>query len=37
MDFVKELRAKAKAAGKRIVLCEGEDKRVVEAASVIVK
>lgn len=37
MDFVKELRAKAKAAGKTIVLCEGEDKRVVEAASVIVK
>ena len=37
MDFVKELRAKAKAAGKRIVLCEGEDKRVVEAASLIVK
>ncbi|MBQ9205724.1 MAG: phosphate acetyltransferase [Treponema sp.] len=37
MDFVKELRAKAKAAGKRIVLCEGEDKRVVEAASRIVK
>ncbi len=37
MDFVKELRAKAKAAGKTIVLCEGEDKRVVEAASVVVK
>lgn len=37
MDFVKDLRAKAKAAGKTIVLCEGEDKRVVEAASVIVK
>lgn len=37
MDFVKELRAKAKAANKTIVLCEGEDKRVVEAASVIVK
>ena len=37
MDFVKELRAKAKAAGKTIVLCEGEDKRVVEAASRIVK
>ena len=27
MDFVKDLRAKAKAAGKTIVLCEGEDKR----------
>ncbi|MDD5790264.1 MAG: phosphate acetyltransferase [Spirochaetia bacterium] len=37
MDFVKDLRAKAKAAGKTIVLCEGEDKRVVEAASVVVK
>lgn len=37
MDFVKELRAKAKAKGKTIVLCEGEDKRVVEAASVVVK
>jgi phosphate acetyltransferase len=37
MDFVKELRAKAKAAGKTIVLCEGEDKRVVEAASVVTK
>ena len=37
MDFVKELRAKAKAKGKTIVLCEGEDKRVVEAASRIVK
>ncbi|MBE6354966.1 phosphate acetyltransferase [Treponema sp.] len=37
MDFVKELRAKAKAAGKTIVLCEGEDKRVVEAASLVVK
>lgn len=37
MDFVKDLRAKAKVAGKTIVLCEGEDKRVVEAASVIVK
>ncbi len=37
MDFVKDLRAKAKATGKTIVLCEGEDKRVVEAASVIVK
>lgn len=37
MDFVKELRAKAKAANKTIVLCEGEDKRVVEAASLVVK
>lgn len=37
MDFVKELREKAKLAGKTIVLCEGEDKRVVEAASVVVR
>ena len=37
MDFVKDLRNKAKALGKTVVLCEGEDKRVVEAASVIVK
>ncbi|MGI5070836.1 phosphate acetyltransferase [Treponema pectinovorum] len=37
MDFVKSLREKAKKAGKTIVLCEGEDKRVVEAASVAVK
>ena len=37
MDFVKELEAKAAKAGKKIVLCEGEDKRVVEAASKIVK
>ncbi|MBP5403049.1 MAG: phosphate acetyltransferase [Treponema sp.] len=37
MAFVDELLNKAKAAGKTIVLCEGEDKRVVEAASKIVK
>ncbi len=37
MDFVKELEDKAKKAGKTIVLCEGEDKRVVEAAAKIVK
>ncbi|MCR5046068.1 MAG: phosphate acetyltransferase [Treponema sp.] len=37
MSFVDELLAKAKSAGKTIVLCEGEDKRVVEAASKIVK
>jgi len=37
MDFVKELKAKAAKAGKTIVLCEGEDKRVVEAAGKIVK
>ncbi len=37
MDFVKELEKKAAQAGKTIVLCEGEDKRVVEAAAKIVK
>ena len=37
MAFVDELLKKAKAAGKTIVLCEGEDKRVVDAASKIVK
>ena len=37
MSFVDELLNKAKAAKKTIVLCEGEDKRVVEAASKIVK
>ena len=37
MAFVDELLNKAKAANKTIVLCESEDKRVVEAASKIVK
>lgn len=37
MDFVKELERKAAEANKTIVLCEGEDKRVVKAASEIVK
>ena len=37
MAFVDELLNKAKAANKTIVLCDGEDKRVVEAASKIVK
>lgn len=37
MDFVEELEAKAAKLGKTIVLCEGEDKRVVEAAAKIVK
>ena len=37
MDFVAALKEKAKKAGKTIVLCEGEDKRVVEAAAKIVK
>ena len=37
MNFVEDLLNKAKAANKTIVLCEGEDKRVVEAASKIVK
>lgn len=37
MAFLDELLNKAKSANKTIVLCEGEDKRVVEAASKIVK
>ena len=37
MDFVEQLKEKAKVAGKKIVLCEGEDKRVVEAAAKIVR
>ena len=37
MDFVEQIKQKAAKAGKTIVLCEGEDKRVVEAASQIVK
>ncbi|MCM1321020.1 MAG: phosphate acetyltransferase [Bacteroides sp.] len=37
MDFIKELEQKAAKAGKKIVLCEGEDARVIEAASRIVK
>ena len=37
MAFVDELLEKAKAANKTIVLCEGEDKRVVDAAAKIVK
>ena len=37
MAFIDSLLEKAKKAGKTIVLCEGEDKRVVEAASKIVK
>lgn len=36
MEFIEQLKEKAKAAGKKIVLCEGEDKRVVEAAAKIV-
>ena len=37
MNFVEELKKKASKAGKTIVLCEGEDKRVVEAAAKIVR
>ena len=37
MKFVEDLLKKAKTAGKTIVLCEGEDARVVEAASKITK
>ena len=32
--IVEEIKKKAQALNKRIVLCEGEDKRVVEAASI---
>jgi phosphate acetyltransferase len=34
-NLLEEIKAKAKAKGKTIVLCEGEDKRVVEAAAKI--
>lgn len=37
MNFVEDLKKKAAKAGKTIVLCEGEDKRVVQAAAEIVK
>ena len=37
MDFVAALKEKAKKEEKTIVLCEGEDKRVVEAAAKVVK
>jgi phosphate acetyltransferase len=37
MDFVSQLKEKAKQACKKIVLCEGEDRRVVQAAAEIVK
>lgn len=37
MNFVENLLEKAKQTKKTIVLCEGEDKRVVEAAAEIVK
>jgi phosphate acetyltransferase len=34
-NLLEEIKTKAKAQGKTIVLCEGEDKRVVEAAAKI--
>lgn len=37
MKFVDDLLQRAKIANKTIVLCEGEDKRVVQAAAKIVK
>lgn len=37
MDLLKTIKEKAKAAGKTIVLCEGEDRRVIEAAAQITK
>lgn len=36
-NLLEEIKAKAAAKGKKIVLCEGEDKRVVEAAAEITK
>lgn len=37
MTFIEDLKDKAKAQGKTIVLCEGEDKRVVDAAKAITR
>ncbi len=37
MSLLDEIKAKAKSLKKTIVLCEGEDKRVVEAAAQITK
>lgn len=37
MSLLEEIKAKASALNKTIVLCEGEDKRVVEAASEITR
>lgn len=36
-DLLDKIKARAKAANKTIVLCEGEDKRVVEAAAQVTK
>lgn len=36
-NILEEIKSKAKALNKTIVLCEGEDKRVVQAASDVVK
>lgn len=37
MSLLDEIKAKASARNKTIVLCEGEDKRVIEAAAVITR
>ena len=37
MSLLEEIKAKAASRKKTIVLCEGEDKRVVEAAAAITK
>ncbi|MGN0818337.1 MAG: phosphate acyltransferase, partial [Candidatus Coproplasma sp.] len=37
MSLLDEIKAKAAKLNKTIVLCEGEDKRVVEAAARITK
>ena len=33
MNILEQIKSKAKALGKTIVLCEGEDSRVVRAAA----
>ncbi len=37
MSLLDEIKSKAAARKKTIVLCEGEDKRVIEAAAKITK
>ena len=37
MNILDQIKSKAKALGKKIVLCEGEDSRVVVAASMATK
>ena len=37
MNILEQIKSKAKALGKTIVLCEGEDSRVVRAAAMTTK